>query len=234
MKRGEKLKGSIKRVLTDLFDLIALDLLWLVCSVPVVTVGPATSALYSVMLKVARGEPAATFSEFFKAFKKNFRQALWLGLILLAGAAIIAGDFYYGFNAEGPQHKLFLIVSGIAAAVWLTYLSYVFALQARFENTLRGHIKNAFLLAFVKPGRTVLMWVICLSPVLLYLCLPYIAVAYLGWMFPLFSASVPAYFNAKILRGIFDTLQPENVRTPEEEDEKGPDNAPEEGAQKYY
>lgn len=213
MKRGDKLKGSLKRFLTDLFDLMALEILWIVCSVPVITVGPATSALYSVMLKVVREEPAATFTEFFKAFKENFRQALLLGLCLLAGAGIVAVDFFYGWNAEGFQHKLFLTVSGVAAAIWLTYFEYVFALQARFENTWKGHIKNAFLLAFVKPGKTVLMWLITLSPVLLYLCLPYIAVAYTGWVFLLFGISLPAFFNAKILRGIFDQLQPESAAT---------------------
>lgn len=207
MARGDKLKGSLKRFLTDLFDLMFLGILWLVCSLPVITVGPATTALYSVMLKVARGEPAATFSEFFRSYKANFKQSLFFGLILLAGAAIIAGDFYYGWNVEGPQHKLFLIVSGIAAAVWLTYFIYVFALQARYENTFKGQIKNAFLLAFVKPGRTVLMWLVTLSPVLLYLFLPYIAVAYIGWTFLIFGISLPAYVNARILCGIFDSIQ---------------------------
>lgn len=225
MKRGEKLKGSIKRFLTDLFDLMALELLWIVCSLPIITIGPATSALYSVMLKVARGESAATFSEFFKAFRANFKQSLFLGLFALLGAGIVAVDFYYGWNAEGAQHKLFLVVSGVAAAILLTYCVYVFALEARFENTLLGHIKNAFLLAFVKPLRTLLMWLITLSPAILYFFLPYIAVAYAGWVFLLFGISLPAYLNAKLLTGIFAELQPESA--PAEEAGEGSEAAEE-------
>ena len=152
MKKGEKLKGSIKRVLTDMFDLMLLNILWVVCSLPVITIGPATSALYSLMLKVARGEPAATFSAYFKAFRDNFKQSLVLGLFALAGAAVIAVDFLYGFSCEGTEKTLFHIVSGVGAAIWLTYFVYVFPLEAKYNNTVKGHIKNAFLLAFVKPG----------------------------------------------------------------------------------
>ena len=189
-------------------DLLFLNLLWLLCSLPILTIGPATCALFTVTLKIARDEPVATVREFFSAFKSNFRQGFVLGLIALFASAVIFADGIYAFSVEGTAKIVFCLVTGIMGALFLTYVCYVFALQAKFENTIRAHIKNTFLLAFCAPGKTVLMWLILALPVALFLLLPQFVVAYIGVLYLMFGISCPVYFNSRILRSIFDRFLP--------------------------
>ena len=62
-----------------------LNLLWIVCSLPIITVGASTTALYYVTLKIAEDREGDITQQFFRAFRSNFKQAtqLWLMLLLL-------------------------------------------------------------------------------------------------------------------------------------------------------
>ena len=190
-------------------DLLILNLISLFCSLPIITIGPVLCALFSVTLKIVRDEEGEAVRKFFSAFKENFRQGLILGLIGLFMAVVIFADGVYAFSVEGTAKTVFCIVTGIVAAIWLTYISYVFALQAHYVNDIRTHIKNAFLLAFVNPGKTILMWIILAIPVLLILFLPQNVVAYIGSLYLMFGVTLPVFCLSIILRNIFDTFDPE-------------------------
>ena len=183
-----------------------INILWFVCSLPVITIGPATCAAYDVMLKTARDEPVATVSGFFKAFRSNFKQALFLGLFALVAAVVITGDILFALSLSGNMKTFYLIFSGVMAALFLIIFVYAFALQARFENTFVKHIVNAFKLAFIAPGKTVLMWLIWAVIPASFLLLPGTVVVYIGWFYILFAVSLPMYYCSKILRNLFDTL----------------------------
>ena len=218
MEQKNKLKTSFARFMYAMADLLILNLLWLLCSLPILTVGPATCALFSVTLKIAKDEPVQTLREFFSAFRSNFKQAFVLGIVGLFSAAVVYADAVYAFSVEGKLKILFCIVAGIVAAVLLTYICYVFALQAKFENSIKAHIKNAFLLAFCAPGKTVLMWIILSVPVLLIVFLPQYIVAYIGFLFILFGVSLPVYCNSVILSKIFDRFIPAEQGEPIEKE----------------
>ena len=190
-------------------DLLILNLISLFCSLPIITIGPVLCALFSVTLKIVRDEEGEAVRKFFSAFKENFRQGLILGLIGLFMAVVIFADGVYAFSVEGTAKTVFCIVTGIVAAIWLTYISYVFALQAHYVNDIRTHIKNAFLLAFVNPGKTILMWIILAIPVLLILFLPQNVVAYIGSLYLMFGMTLPVFCLSIILRNIFDSFDPE-------------------------
>ena len=197
MERRNKLRASLGAFLRILCDLMILNILWALCSLPVVTVGPATTALCAVSLKLARGEPVATLRTFFGAMKQNLGQALLLGLIGLAGLAVAAADWWFALALEGGYRILFFAVAVIVSAVVLAFWAWAFALHAGFENSLGGTIKNALSLAFVEPGKTLLIWIAFAVPVLCFLLLPTEVVIYIGWVFILFAVSAPAYFAAR-------------------------------------
>ena len=197
MNQNNKLASSLGAFLRVLCDLMLLNILWLICSLPVVTVGLSTSALCCVSLKLARGEPVATVRTFFGAMKQNLGQALLLGLIGLVGIAVAVVDWLFALEQEGNLRTLYFVVGVIVSAVVLAYWAWVFALNAGFENSLAGTIKNAFSLAFVEPGKTLLIWIAFAVPVLCFLFLPEIAVLYIGWAYILFAVSAPAYIAAR-------------------------------------
>ena len=151
----DKLKASFGRFMYGMSDLMILNLLTLFCCLPILTIGPVLCALYTVTLKLARNEASDIFRDFFSAFKTNFKNGFILGLIAFFVAVVIFADGVYAFSIEGAAKIFFCIITGIMAAIWLTYVCYVFALQARYENSVLGHIKNAYKLAFISPVQTV-------------------------------------------------------------------------------
>ena len=197
MNRRNKLLSSLGAFLRILCDLMILNVIWFLCSLPIVTVGPATSALCSVSLKLARGEPVATLRSFFEAMKRGLGQAMLLGLLGLAGLVVAAVDWRFAVAQEGSVRVLFFAVSVIVSAVVLAFWAWVFALHAGFENSFCGTIRNAFSLAFVEPGKTLAIWIAFAVPVLGVLFLPEEALIYIGWAYVLFAVSAPAYIAAR-------------------------------------
>ena len=85
--------NPVWRFIGKLGDLIILNILWIVCSIPVFTAGASTTAVYYVTLKLVRDEDDSTIRSFFRSFKSNFKQATAKWLILLAAAIVLDFDF---------------------------------------------------------------------------------------------------------------------------------------------
>lgn len=206
MEKQNKLKDSLLRFLRDLFDLTILNWLWLLCCLPVFTLGPATCGLYTVTLKMAREEPVSPVKDFFRGFRENFKPGLLLGLAVVLLAVVSAGDVWFALNISGGLHTLYLVIAMLIGVICLTLLSFSFALQAMFDNPLKTQLVNAFKLAAVAPGKTVLLWLILLLPVLAALLLPVVVVQALGFLYVVLGISGPVYGASFLLRTIFDKV----------------------------
>ena len=86
--------NRIIRILTTLCDFLILNILWLVCSVPVITAGASTTALYSVMFKIIKKEEGYIIKSFLKAFRQNFKQSTIIWLLLIGTGCIVGYDWY--------------------------------------------------------------------------------------------------------------------------------------------
>lgn len=203
MERNSNLKNGLISFLTIIGDLMALNILWFVCSIPIITIGPSTVSLFAVTLKLAKGESVPVLRTFFKSFKDNFKQSLVVGVFSVFTIFSLITDINYILGIDGFVQKLFIVVSCMVLAILLTTISYLNALIARYDNTLKGHIINALKLAFVNPIHTVLMWLILLVPVFCVLFIQPIVLLYMGWFFLLFLVSLPIYICSIILNGIF-------------------------------
>lgn len=136
------------------FNSCYLNLIWLVCSIPIFTIGASTTALYYVTLKVARGEEASSVTRmFFRSFRENFRQATVLWLILLAIGLVLAGDGYILFHIRSASTgaaavfwTLLLAVLIVAAIAYTIVMFYIFPLTASVTNTNFAMMKYSFLI----------------------------------------------------------------------------------------
>lgn len=143
--------SKFSQLLLKLANSCYLNLLWLICSLPVFTLGASTTALYYVTLKMVRDEEGSVTKMFFRAFRENFRQATTLWLILLGVGALLAGDAYVLYHltrqTTGTVAVLWTLLFALVIAASLAYaivLAYVFPLVASVSNTNLAMLKNAF------------------------------------------------------------------------------------------
>ena len=197
MSEKNKLASSLGLFLRRMFDLMVLNVLWLLCCLPVFTFGPASSALSRVMITLVRGGSEAVAKNFFIAFRRDFGRAVVLGLIGLLGLAIAVSDILFALSLSGGMKILFLIVAVLVSSLVFSYLAYIFALHAFFENSIAGQIRNALSLAAASPMETLAIWLCFAVPVAAILLLPRIVLVYIGFLYILFGVSCPAYFAAK-------------------------------------
>ena len=125
-----------------------LNILWFLCCLPIFTVGASTTALFYVTLKVAKNEEGSLTKSFFRAFRKNFRQATVIWLILLGVGILLGVDGYvfYHMRFDSVLWALGCAVFLVALAAYAIILMYIFPLLARFDNTVRAMFKNAIML----------------------------------------------------------------------------------------
>ncbi|MBE5996134.1 MAG: DUF624 domain-containing protein [Lachnospiraceae bacterium] len=128
-----------------------LNLLWFVFSIPLITIGASTTALYYVSLKIVREEEHNITGMFIRSFKENFKQSTVLWLILLAVGIVLGGDYYIllhlrSISTGTPAVFWTLLLALLIAAtiVYVIILMYVFPLIASVVNTNFAMIKNSF------------------------------------------------------------------------------------------
>ncbi|MCH4192691.1 MAG: DUF624 domain-containing protein [Butyrivibrio sp.] len=151
--------NAISKFFRTIGNIWYLHILWLVTSLPVITVGASTTALLYSMMKLHEEDGYPT-ENFFHSFKLNFRQATGLYLIYLAVGAVIAADLVIANQMMGDGGKGFWIVSLIVAVPYVLGLLYVFAVEARFVNSIPATIRYAFGLSIRHFGDTFQMLIL--------------------------------------------------------------------------
>lgn len=160
-------------LMSKIFDIMMLGLIWLVLCVPVITIGPASTALYYTMVKVVRRERSYMLKEFFRSFKLNFKQGAVLTLIYAVLFAVMYFDFMYvkALSDEGSKYGAMLFGTFVVLAVFVIFtVVYIFPLLSRFTVTLKNLFKWAFFMSVRHILWTLLMAVLFAgTAVMLYL-----------------------------------------------------------------
>lgn len=156
------INGKFYSFMTKVADLMILSVLWLFTSLPVITLGASSSALYYGVIKVVREESDRPTKAYFRAFRDNFKQSTWItgGFLALTLLITAIGTAVYRIHPD-PQtlqriYAAYLILLGIAIA-WLHYLiSYI----ARFRAPLKTVLKNSLAICFVNLPQSISMMVL--------------------------------------------------------------------------
>lgn len=201
MNRSVTTDNPIMNFLTIVCDIVILHFLWLLTSLPVLTVGASTTALYYTTMKCIRNGQGGVVKMFFKSFKDNFKQATGIGILALVAGFICIFDMYYAISRD---IKGMMIIFTIMSLIYLFTVLYVFPLQAKFENTVKATIKNAFLISIKNLPWTLLMTAITAAMIVL----SYFFSAFLGIML-ICAAGLHAYLCSLIFVHIFKEYMPE-------------------------
>ena len=201
MNRSITTDNPIMNFLTIVCDIVILHFLWLLTSLPILTIGASTTALYYTTMKCIRNGQGGVVKMFFKSFKDNFKQATGIGILALTAGFICIFDMYYAISRD---IKGMMIIFTIMSLVYLFTVLYVFPLQAQFENTVKATIKNAFLISIKNLPWTLLMAAITAAIIVL----SYFFAAFLGIML-ICAAGLHAYLCSLIFVHIFKEYMPE-------------------------
>ena len=198
--------GLLIRFLTKVCDLLLLNLALVLSCVTVVFSGTAVTSLYTVTLKMIRGQDYTPIKDFLRALRENFLPSFPAAIMLFVDVTLLAvlRAALYAETLLMPP-TLFVLLAIIT--VFLTaLLSWLFPLLARFENTFSGHLGNAVRLALANLPVTFLITVVNFLPVLLCLLLPVsMGVVFAFWL--LFGFGAGAWVNSFYLNRIFETMQ---------------------------
>lgn len=159
--------SPLYRFLVRFLDVLKLNFMWLLFSIPVITIGASTVAAMSVALKMADDEEGYIGRSFIKAFKENWKQGTLLGIITVIAAYAVYLDFQL-FSAVEGNPFMFLVIGIVSCFVIVLSLLYAYPLIARYENTLIKTIQNSFEISKKYFGRTLLLVIIVLFEVFIF------------------------------------------------------------------
>lgn len=203
--------NPVWRFIGKLGDLIILNILWIVCSIPVFTAGASTTAVYYVTLKLVRDEEDSTIKSFFRSFKSNFRQATAIWLIMLAAGIVLGFDFWFfvsgAMPVTGAPKTVLTAVAGGLLLIYLFILTYVFPLQSRFYNPVKRTLFNAFFMSVRHLLQTMGILVIDLGIV----AAGYFGLFYMPQMVMLlflFGMPLIAFVNSYFFTAVFKRYMP--------------------------
>ncbi|MBO7450355.1 MAG: YesL family protein [Clostridiales bacterium] len=198
-----KMDSPVMRFIGIIADLIILNLLAVICSIPIITAGTAYTAKYAVAMKIIRGEETAVFVPYFKAFKRNFKSATIVWLILLMAIILIVLDWRWiilsGWASTAFFYKLGVIVMSVA--VWMVTVCII-GLISRYEMKIIEYFKAAITMALIKIIPLALITALIIGSVVACLW-------YSRW-FPAvyaFTTTAITYFLSRVFIKQFDKLE---------------------------
>lgn len=190
------------RFVGRLVDLVWLNILTLICCVPVVTAGAAISAMYRILIRMALKEDGTITVVFFRTFKENLKESMIVWVPCLFIYVILGSNAYlvhqgvlasYGRLEDVVKISILIIAIGI-----FMFLNYYLAIISRYENDSKTNIKNAGLMTIAYFPRSVCIAIIWMFPFALMFVSDFFL--FFWWMYGL---SIPGFFNSMILGSLF-------------------------------
>lgn len=138
--------SPLYRFFNRLWDIIQLNFFWLLCCIPIVTIGASTAAAFHVCMKMVDDEEGYISKEFFKGFKENWKQGTIVGFLAILASYAVYLDVQIFEAVEGNPIG-FLIVAMLSGFLFFLCLIYAYPLLVRYRNSLIGTLKNSFTIA---------------------------------------------------------------------------------------
>lgn len=199
--------NAVFRFLGKLIDVFLINILFIVCSLPIVTIVPSCSAMYYVALKLVRDTESYPIRSFFYFFKKNWKQGIGMSLIMIGSGLFLLFDIrLYGYYMNDiPAGRILMALMLVVFFMWMLFAVYVPAVFAQFDNTTKNLLKNSLLMSIAHLPKSVLLVIMT------------IVLTVAGIFVPILWFGLVAFLNSYVFNGIFKKYMPEEEKkTPEE------------------
>ena len=151
--------SPLYKFMNRLMDVFKLNCMWLLCSLPIVTMGAATTAAYTITLKMVKDEEGYIAGPFWKEFKANLKKGSILGVIGMVASYAVSLDFQL-YHAAKHHNIMFLIIGVVGVYLIFMHMVYAFPLMARYENSIINTMRNSYSIAAKFLGRTAFLAVL--------------------------------------------------------------------------
>lgn len=207
------------RTMNIVADIFILNILFILFSLPIITIGPSITAMYTITLKMVKNEESYIVRGFWDAFKSNFKQSTIIWLIMLVSGAFIGFDIYLAYCSEFSFGNIIFYIFLAIAVIYIMIFSFIFPLESKFDNPINNSFKNALFMGIVHmfPWTLIIIALNSLS-VLLFIFLTDIFFTYIFPIMLLCGFSSIAYFNSKYFNKIFECYIPKEKEEETTED----------------
>lgn len=176
---------KLSAVVNKIMDLVFLTIYWLVCCIPVFTIGAATTALYYTMQKVIKNDRGYAAGEYWSAFKSNFKVSTLCWLIHLALGFLFADECYicYQMWADGDPVGWLWLLFALLEAINVMMALFTFPYIARFDDRVGRTMKNSLFIMLLNLPKAVLqLLLIAMFVYCIYRFVPVILIAPAAYM----------------------------------------------------
>ncbi len=154
MKNIFNLDGPAMQFMLSLRDLAVLNILFLLCCIPIVTIGPSLTALFTVTFRMAENKEGYVGREFLHAFKENMKQSIGAELVLILPILILSFNLFFWSSLKSILGTIVSVFCILFLVILIGMLCYTFPLIAKFENTVKQTLHNALYFATQYKGYT--------------------------------------------------------------------------------
>ena len=192
--------SKFAQVMTSVGEMMLLNLCWIAASLPLLTVGAANAAMYTVMGRRLRGEGSGTVVPFFRAWWSNLKMGtlFWTAQVFVTVSMALILLLPLG---------TFLKVLAVLILILTTLLfSILYPQIARFRNRWFAYLRNSLILLVTRPGWVLLNLALFLLPVGVFLLAP-MEFLYLGFVWILFGFSLLFFLSAEIMQKVLQPLE---------------------------
>ncbi|CUH93397.1 YesL family protein [Herbinix luporum] len=192
------------QALSKLCDMLFISIAYIFLCIPIITIGPATTALYYAVVKVIRRERGYIFREFFKSFRLNFKKGAIIGIVLTFVFIILGFDLVYAWGLTEPDSSKGSLLMGVFIGITFLAVSfsiYVFPILSRFDMTVKQLFKAASYMSMRHIPYTLLMILVnALVVVIVIFVFPFIFIA----------PATATLINSLMMERIFKKYMPES------------------------
>lgn len=193
-------------ILEKITNLVILNLLCIISSLPIITIGASITATYSVATQIANNKEPYVVKEFIKRFKENLKTSTIVWSIMLVVGGVLVFDIHIsGLVLNNSISKVLQFIFTVISIIYVFALTYVFPIISKFENTIKNTIINSVLISIQSLPYTIIIVMINLSPlILMYLFSSHWA--NIIFLYMVIGIGIVFYINSILFEKIFNKL----------------------------
>lgn len=194
------------RVLDVFGELFILNFVFILFSLPLFTIGASSVALYSETIRLVNRREGAILNDFIAAFKKNFKNATIIWLLVTAYGVVLFAQYYLILSFTGAVRFLYIIILFVTLAFGLLTIPFLFPVIARYENSIKVTIKNSFLFSISHLGAWIKIFCLLVAPAAFSIIYPKIFLfTWFLWITIMFA--LIAYFVSVVIWKVFVQIE---------------------------